>query len=63
MMDVAGLSCRLGKPLTTRLFPILGKKAGEMTSFDFPYFSNTKVMQAEGPGLWDIKADEFIFNV
>jgi len=63
MMDVAGLSCRLEKPLTTRLFPVLGKKAGEMTEFDFPYFSNCRVMRVrESSGIgW--KDDEFVFNV
>ena len=50
LMDLAALSLRLNKPLTARLMPIPGKKAGESTSFDFPYFANSKTM--------DVKAGE-----
>ncbi|HPR41506.1 MAG TPA: DUF711 family protein [Candidatus Methanofastidiosa archaeon] len=63
MMDVAGLSCRLGKPLTTRLFPVFGKGPGDMTTFDFPYFSNTRIMEAGEPGLLGFDEDEFRFDV
>ncbi len=44
MTDVCSLAVRLNKPLTARLMPVPGKKAGDMTAFDFPYFVNTKVM-------------------
>lgn len=44
LLDLAALALRLDKPLTARLMPIPGKAAGEMTSFDFPFFANTRVM-------------------
>lgn len=44
LFDVAALSVRLGKPLTVRLMPIPGKKAGERTQFDFSYFAPSRVL-------------------
>jgi len=44
ILDIAALSLRLDKPLTARLMPIPGKKAGEMTNFNFPYFANGRVL-------------------
>ncbi|NSW51614.1 MAG: DUF711 family protein [Anaerolineae bacterium] len=49
LRDVAFLSSRLQKPLTARLMPIPGKKAGEMTAFQFDYFVNTRVMPVDEP--------------
>lgn len=51
LMDVAALSVRLGKPLTARLMPIPGKKAGDETSFNFGFFSNSRVMPIDGQSL------------
>lgn len=45
LLDVAALSIRLDKPLTTRLMPIPGKKAGDKTGFDFAFFANGRVME------------------
>jgi len=42
--DVASLSAKLNKPLSARLMPIPGKRAGDTTNFDFDYFVNSKVM-------------------
>ena len=47
LCDVAALGWKLGKPLSARLLPIPGKKAGDMTNFDFAYFVNTRVMDIE----------------
>jgi hypothetical protein len=44
LVDLASLSTRLKKPLTARLMPIPGKKAGDPTGFDFEYFANSRVM-------------------
>lgn len=44
LLDLASLSARLGKPLTARLLPIPGKKAGDPTGFEFAYFANSRVM-------------------
>jgi hypothetical protein len=47
LLDVGSLGWKLRKPLSARLFPIPGKRAGEMTEFDFSYFVNTRVMAVE----------------
>ena len=44
LLDLASLSSRLDKPLTARLMPIPGKKAGDPTGFSFDYFANSRVM-------------------
>ena len=44
LLDIASLSVKLQKPLSARLMPIPGKKAGEMTTFDFDYFVNSTIM-------------------
>ena len=44
LLDLTSLSSRLGKPLTARLMPIPGKKAGDPTGFDFDYFANSHVL-------------------
>ncbi|HUH99033.1 MAG TPA: DUF711 family protein [Anaerolineales bacterium] len=44
LLDLSALALRLNKPLTARLMPVPGKKAGDPTSFDFGFFANSKVM-------------------
>ena len=44
LLDLCALALRLDKPLTARLMPVPGKKAGDPTSFDFGYFANSRVM-------------------
>lgn len=44
LIDLASLALRLDKPLTARLMPIPGKKAGDEVRFDFPYFAPARVM-------------------
>ncbi len=43
LLDVATLAVRLQKPLSARLFPAPGKRAGERTTFTSPYLTNTLV--------------------
>jgi len=50
-MDIATLATRLGKPLTARLMPIPGKKEGELTDFDFEFFSRARVLSVAGQSL------------
>ena len=45
LMDVATLSQQLKKPLSVRLFPVPGLKAGDITQFQSPFLTNTAVMQ------------------
>ena len=43
LLDVATMAVRLQKPLSARLFPVVGKGPGERTSFTSPYLTNTVV--------------------
>lgn len=50
LLDVATLALVADKPLTARLMPVPGKKAGELTEFDFPYFVNARILRTRGHG-------------
>jgi uncharacterized protein (UPF0210 family) len=43
--DVASLAVKWHKPLTARLFPVPGKKAGDRTEFDSPYLVNATIQK------------------
>ena len=45
--DVASLATKWNKPLSARLQPVHGKKAGEQTEFDDPYLFNTLIHTAQ----------------
>ncbi len=45
LLDICTISLRLNKPLTARLMPIPGKKAGDEVKFNFEYFAPSKVME------------------
>ncbi|GAX44450.1 hypothetical protein NIES4075_54690 [Tolypothrix sp. NIES-4075] len=47
LIDMATLAIKLDKPLSARLFPIPGKKAGEMTAFDSPYLVDCRIFNVE----------------
>ena len=51
LLDISALALRLDKPLTARLMPIPGKKAGDPTDFSFDYFANSRVMSLEAEEL------------
>ena len=51
LLDLCALALRLDKPLTARLMPIPGKKAGEETNFDFAFFAPSLVMALDSEGL------------
>lgn len=62
LLDLATLAQRLNKPLTARLMPIPGKKAGDPTGFDFAYFANSRVMALEAQPLTGLfSGDETFF--
>jgi uncharacterized protein (UPF0210 family) len=50
IVDVAALARRYQKPLSARLFPVPGKRAGELVTFDNPYLTDARVM-ALGQGV------------
>src|SRR5215208_3622200 len=51
LLDLCALALRLDKPLTARLMPIPGKKAGDETNFDFAFFAPSRVMALESATL------------
>ena len=51
LLDIAALATRLRKPLTARLMPVPHKKAGEMTTFNFPYFANGRIFKPGRPAV------------
>ncbi|HLY66744.1 MAG TPA: DUF711 family protein, partial [Chloroflexota bacterium] len=49
LLDMSALSVALNrKPLTARLLPVPGKRAGERTEYDFEYFANGTVLPVKG---------------
>jgi uncharacterized protein (UPF0210 family) len=44
LLDICTVSVMLEKPLTARLMPIPGKKAGDPIEFDFEYFAPSRVI-------------------
>lgn len=51
LLDLSALAMRLDKPLTARLMPVPGKKAGDATNFDFAFFANSRVMSLDSAPL------------
>ena len=51
LLDLCALALRLDKPLTARLMPIPGKKAGDETNFDFAFFARSRIMKLESSPL------------
>ncbi|MGB7873463.1 MAG: DUF711 family protein [Anaerolineales bacterium] len=63
LLDLSALALRLDKPLTARLMPIPGKKAGDPTEFDFSYFANSKVMALEAEKLGGVLSGDETFQL
>jgi uncharacterized protein len=63
LLDLATLAQRLNKPLTARLMPIPGKKAGEPTEFDFAFFANSRLMALEAQPLTKHLAGDETFKL
>lgn len=51
LLDLSALALRLDKPLTARLMPIPGKKAGDETNFDFAFFAQSRIMKLDSEAL------------
>lgn len=58
LLDLSALAVRLGKPLTARLMPVPGKRAGDMTAFEFDYFANSRVMALPVSGVQGLLAGD-----
>jgi uncharacterized protein (UPF0210 family) len=63
LLDICALALRLHKPLTARLMPVPGKKAGDETTFNFDYFVNSRVMALEAEPLSKLFAGNETFSV
>ncbi len=63
LLDLSALALRLDKPLTARLMPIPGKKAGDPTHFSFDYFSNSRIMVLEAQPLGSPLAETRLFTL
>ena len=63
LLDLSALALRLDKPLTARLMPVPGKKAGDPTSFDFGFFANSKVMALDSMPLNSVFAGNETFSI
>jgi len=63
LLDLSALALRLDKPLTARLMPVPGKKAGDLTSFDFGFFANSKVMSLDSLRLNSLLAGDETFSI
>lgn len=63
LLDLSALALRLDKPLTARLMPIPGKKAGDPTDFDFAFFANSKVMALEAEPLTGSLSGDEVFQL
>ena len=63
LLDLSALALRLDKPLTARLMPVPGKKAGDPTNFDFRFFANSKVMALDAMPLNSSLAGNETFSI
>lgn len=63
LLDVAALAQRLDKPLTARLMPIPGKRAGDLTGFDFAFFANSRVLDFNADPLTGLLAGDENFDL
>ena len=61
LLDLACLAQRLNKPLTARLMPVPGKKAGDPTGFDFAFFANSRVLRLDSRPLTGVLSGEETF--
>ncbi len=61
LLDVTALAVRLGKPLTARLMPVPGKRAGDPTDFDFAFFANSRILALKGGSLGGLLAGDETF--
>lgn len=56
VLDVAAMSCALGKPLGARILPIPGKQANDFTDFGHDFFFNCRVLAVRNRA---VRADLF----
>jgi len=47
--DVSSMATRLSKPLSVRVWPALGRRAGERVHFSCPFFVDSAVLRLDPP--------------
>jgi len=52
VLDIAGMSTTLSKPLGVRVLPIPEKNEGEMTQFKMDFLCNTRIKKIKNVGVW-----------
>jgi uncharacterized protein len=60
LLDLATLAVKLNKPLTARLMPIPGLRAGDETHFEFEYFTQASVFAPNASTLRIFSATETV---
>jgi uncharacterized protein (UPF0210 family) len=63
LLDISALALRLNKPLTARLMPISGKRAGDPTNFNFGFFANSRVIHFEALPLQNALGGDEKFSI
>ena len=62
VLDTAALAVRLDKPLTARLFPVPGKRAGDAVRWNFAFFAPSRVLPVRGMGPGGVLAGSAGYN-
>ncbi|MDC0598486.1 DUF711 family protein [Gammaproteobacteria bacterium] len=65
ILDTAGMSIRLDKPLGVRLLPIIGEGENEITNYNFDFIYNSRVLGTKGiPADFDLlfKSSHFSYS-
>lgn len=62
ILDMAALAVRLDKPLTARLFPVPGKRAGDDVSWEFAFFAPSRVLPVRGLSPSGVLAETARYN-
>jgi uncharacterized protein (UPF0210 family) len=63
LIDMGALALRLDKQLTARLMPLPGKKAGDLTAFDFEFFANSRVLSVPSASLSNLLAGDAVLDI
>lgn len=63
LLDLAALALRLNKPLTARLLPIPDRQVGDQTDFDFPFFTNSRVMALDSQPIHGVLKNSETFHL
>lgn len=63
ILDVAAMSCALGKPLGARILPIPGKSANEFTDFGHDFFFNCRILAVRNRAVKDALFERGAFEL